>query len=656
MDFANEEQSKMTPPNNKDLSAYMSSITLQAGDPTGRVQSTAELQALFDKSATGDTIVIPPGLYWVEKNKALTDFPNNDQPCLLLRGKKNIRISAWGATFETRTHAQGILELQLCEDIVIEGLKTKGYGKFPPLDPVTGYGEKGTTAGGYPTSGYWNYYKNNSFDTSAKLKNDGIPFGTFGGGFIGNIGSGILIHRGCRRITLEKCESYGFNYAGFLIGHLGDYFPANLGYSDNSDIKFINCYGHDNYSANFAMSAVDRPEVIDCLIERAGHPNASKTHTYVDPGYGINMVGTNYSKARDGLFHANTIRGNKRKGIDAHSGGGMIATDNFIADSMVCGIFYQYVNSTQYARDSIIANNKMVNCGYARNPLAAIALEGARGGTKATQELNALVKNNHIKKCFGTYGIIFVGAFDRVSIEGNIIHGVPDQLDKTITAFNPCAIYCGYSVATQPNYSGNVSHNEVEIEDSAIPIGIMVRNLQEGTVSGNTVKLPHSAAKNGIKLWNCDKVGAFGNTVRLGTIGEPLTAETNGTVLANTLTGGNAAYQPIQGQPVAFRIAANSGNGVVTYKAGTQFVDSIVSNTYGLAVNLKNVPSGTSPFVKVMDAGSGGLVAGSTVMGYYYIRSASHTQVMVGIKANQTASHTPFNTLKTGALDIEITI
>lgn len=642
--------------NLRKIEDYLNYLIPKGTDPTGREQSTNQLQELFDNVVDGDTILIPPGNYWVEKNTALTDFPNNDQPCLLLRGKKNIRVIAWGATLETRVHAQGILELQLCEDVLIEGLITKGYGTFPAIDPITGYSEKGTIAGGYPTSGYWNYWKNNSYDSSGSNKNDGTPFETFGGGYIGNVGSGVLIHRGCKRVTLWKCESYGFNYAGFLIGHLGDYYPTDLGYPDSSDITFLHCYGHDNYSANFAMSAVERPHVINCLVERAGHPDASKTHTYVDPGYGINMMGTHYSKALDALFQGNTIRGNKRKGIDAHSSGGMIATDNFISDSMVCGIFYEWTNAAQYSRDSIIANNKIVNCGYAKNPIAAIALDGEHGGTKKTQELNALVKNNHIKKCFGTYGIIFAGAFDRVSIEGNLIHGVPDQLDKTITTFTPYGIYCGYSVATQPNFTGNVNNNEVDIEDSAVPVGIMVRNLQEGSVMGNTVKLTHNSVQNGIRLWNCDRVGVVGNTVRLGTFGEPLTPETNGKVLANTLSGGNAVYQPLQGQPIAFRITANSGNGVVTHKAGNQFLDSIVSDPNGLAINLKNVSPGTNPLVKVIDASSGGLTAGSTVMGYYYIRSAAHTQVVIGIKASPSSSHTSFNNLIKGGLDIEITI
>lgn len=630
--------------------------TLIEADNTGANQVQVKIQSYLDQAKEGETLILPPGRYWVEKNSNLTDFPNGDQPCLLLRGKKNVRLVGYGAVLFTKTHAQGILEIQTTEGSIVEGLTFQGYGSFPSIDPTTGYSEKGTTAGGYNTSGFWNYRKNNSYDTTTRTTNSGATWGRFGGGFIGNIGSGLLIHRGCANILVRDCEAYGFNYSGFQVGHLGDYSPTDLKYSDSADITFFHCNSHDNYSSNYVFSAVDRPRVIDSISDRAGHPNASKNHQYTDPGYGINSIGTNWSKARDLLVKGCSLRGNKRKAIDGHSGGGLIATDNFISDSLVGGIFYTWTNADQYARDLIVSNNKIINCGYAKNPLGAIYIGGVQRDTKVNQEMNAIIKGNHIKKCFGTDGIIFVGSFDRVEVEGNIVHGVPDQLDTSNTTFKPFAIYLGYSIATQPNYSGVCANNIVDMDHGAIIGGILVRNLQEGTVTGNSIKMTNSLVNYGLRLWNCIDVSAVGNTVKLGSGGTALDGETKGPVIGNAITGGSQSFSPLQGQPISFRITANGGNGSVLWKSGQNLVSSILSNTNGLEINLNNVAPGTTPMVKVSQAGSGGLTASTSVVDFIYIRQATATAVILGLKISPTAGHTQFSNVTGGGLDIEITV
>lgn len=630
--------------------------TVIEADNTGGTRVEGTIQTYLDAAKWGDTLILPPGRYWVEKNTSLTDFPNNDQPALLIRGKKRIRLVAYGATVFTKTHAQGVLELQACEDCIIEGLITEGYGSFPAIDTVSGYGEKGTSLGGYNTSGFWNYRKNNSYDTTARTNANGTAWGRFGGGFIGNIGSGVLVHRGCSRVLFRDCESFGFNYSGFQVGHLGDYSPTVLNYADSSDITFFNCNGHDNYSSNFVFSAVERPRVINCISDRAGHPNASKTHTYVDPGYGINSLGTNWSKATDLLVTGCTLRGNKRKAIDGHAGGGLIATDNFIKDSLVCGIYYTWTNVEQFAKDCIITGNKIMNVGYAKNPLGAIYIGGVQRDTKVNQEMNAIIKGNHVKKCFGTDGIIFVGSFDRAEVEGNVIQGTPDQLDTTNTTFRPFAIYFGYSIASQPNFAGVLANNIVDIDHGAVIGGILVRNVQEGTVTGNTVKMSNAAVTYGLRLWNCIDVGAVANTIKLGSSGTALDAETKGLVMGNTITGGNQSFTPLQGQSIAFRITANGGNGSILWKSGQNLVTSIVSNANGLEINLNNVAPGVTPMVKVSQAGSGGLLASTSLVDFIYIRQATHTAVILGLKVTPTSGHTQFSNVTGGGLDIEITI
>ncbi|WP_342577059.1 right-handed parallel beta-helix repeat-containing protein [Psychrobacillus sp. FSL K6-2843] len=625
-------------------------------DTTGRTRIQELIQIAFDHARDGDTLILPPGRYWLEKNTKLDDFPNNDQPCLLLRGKKRIHLVGYGAVLFTRTHAQGILELQQCENCIIEGIKFEGYGEFPGIDPVTGYGEKGTKAGGYPTSGFWNYRKNNSFDTSERARNDGKPFGIFGGGFIGNVGSGVLVHRGCKNIIFRSCESSGFNFSGFAVGHLGDYLPTDLEYENNADITFVECNAHDNYSSNFVFSAVERPRVLNCISDRAGHPNASKLHTYVDPGYGINALGTMFPKANDLLVSGCTLRGNKRKAIDGHAAGGLIATDNLISDSMVGGVFYKWTNVDQFTKDCIIVNNKIEDCGYAKNPLGAIYIGGVQRESKENQEMNTIISNNHIKNCFGTEGVIFAGAFDRLIIEGNIVHGIPVELDTTNTIFEPYVIYAGYSIASQPNFAGNISNNVIDVNHPRIAGGILVRNLQDGTVQGNTIKTVNTLTLYGLRLWNCKEVGAVGNTIKMGTEGLPLDAETTGVVAHNTLVGGNAAFQPLQGQSIIFTIEANKGNGNVRFKNGQSYVSIIESHEMGLEVKLHNISSGIIPTVKVSQTGEKGLLGAEHSIDYIYSCQESHKNVFIVLKPSKELSHMPFSSMTNGGLEIEIMI
>ncbi|NME05366.1 right-handed parallel beta-helix repeat-containing protein [Psychrobacillus sp. BL-248-WT-3] len=625
-------------------------------DTTGRTMIQELIQLAFDHARDGDTLILPPGRYWLEKNNKLKDFPNNDQPCLLLRGKKRVHLVGYGAVLFTRTHAQGILELQQCEDCVIEGITFEGYGEFPGIDPVTGYGEKGTKAGGYPTSGFWNYRKNNSFDTSERARNDGKPFGIFGGGFIGNVGSGVLVHRGCKNVLFKSCESSGFNFSGFAIGHLGDYLPTDLQYEDNKDITFLECNAHDNYSSNFVFSAVERPRVINCISDRAGHPNASKLHTYVDPGYGINALGTMFPKANDLLVTGCTLRGNKRKAIDGHAAGGLIATDNLISDSMVGGVFYKWTNVDQFTKDCIVANNKIEDCGYAKNPLGAIYVGGVQRESRENQEMNTIISNNHIKNCFGTEGLIFAGAFDRLIIEGNIVHGTPRELDVANTTFEPYVMYVGYSIATQPNFAGNISNNVIDVNHPQIAGGILVRNLEEGSVLGNTIKTQNPLTLYGLRLWNCKDVGAVGNTVKMGPEGIPLDAETTGIVAHNTLYGGNAAFQPLQGHSVVFTINANNGNGAVQFKSGQSYISIIESNEKGLEVKLRNTSPGIQPMVKVSQTGEKGLTASEQFINYIYSHQISAQSIIIGIKPDKESDHIPFASMTHGGLEIEIII
>lgn len=667
-------------------------------DHTGGSQVQEALQAFFDNEVPDNaTVYLPPGDYWVEKNTGLTEYPNGDQPCLLLRNRKNLRILAHGARLFTRTHAQGILELELCQNILIEGLKVEGYGRFPAIDGTSGYGEKGDSTYGYDTKGFWGYRKNNQTDTSKNTThgNGGAAWGLFGGGYIGNVSYGILIHRGCKNVTLAKCEAQGFNYVGLAVGHNGDYNPTNRGFGDSEDITFIDCYSHDNFEANFHAMAVSRFRLLNCVGERAGHPNAALTHTYVDPGYGFSARGSIYSPAKEVVVVNCTFRYNNRKGIDAHSVSGFQVTNNYVMGSYVCGIFARWSDPSQYAREIQIVGNKIEATGHHRHSEGAINVGGRRGAdySRATIETMAVIHANICKNCAGDPGIMEVGPFDIANVSDNVVRGVHNQAV-------PTSVY-GINVGTaEISYSGIISGNIVDSNANTKMVrGIQVRALAEGNVIGNTVKLLHTAANIGLYLTECVNVNAQGNYAATNAGKAFELAQTQGAVGGNIARGGpegNLQYgswviptspvdptNPVTGAllqsnlgrmrlyhpsnvfaeyraVIHFRILANGGAGTLYFYSGQDFVAGTASDPMGLAINLKNVPAGVTPAVMTQQAGRFGLrnSGNSTYnVGHIYNRAIGTSQVIIGLRTGAaTGNDIPFANLNDGSLDVVILI
>ncbi|WP_066290207.1 right-handed parallel beta-helix repeat-containing protein [Bacillus sp. FJAT-29937] len=508
---------------------------------------TLKLQEAFDRVADGGTIIIDPGTYKVSKNTNLTGFPNNDQPCLLLRNKKNVRIVGYGAKLWVDQHAQGILEIQLSSNIIVEGLEIAGYGEFPAIDTTsvgyTGYGEKGTANGGYYTSGFWGYYKNNSLDTSKKSThasiNNGRPWGLFGnGGFIGNVSYGILIHNGSENIKLFNLDVHGFNYVGIGIGHNGNFVPMDLRYNDSKNILIQNCYVHDNYGANIHALAVDGVQITNCISERAGHPDSQISHKFIDPGYGVTLRGTNWSEAKNMIVQGSIFRDNKRKGIDSHTGIGMIFADNMIENSYACGIFAKWSHDLQQSQDIIIKGNKITNCSANGTGLGAIMVGGYRSGySREKIQLHAIISDNLVKNCGATDSIIDAEVFDGLTITGNQIIGVDPRTVNT----SFYGIRVGSSTSSQKSYSLNIFNNTIDaIGAPALQRGIQVSNVEDGQVNGNIIKLEHSNSNIGLYSVNNGIVNFIGNIVSMGSAGTPIAiAQTSGYKAGNISSGGD---------------------------------------------------------------------------------------------------------------------
>ena len=78
-------------------------------DTSGQTKIQDLIQAALNYANDGDTLILPPGHYWLEKNTKLSDFPNNDQPCLLLRGKKRLHLIGYGAVLFYQNSCSGNL-------------------------------------------------------------------------------------------------------------------------------------------------------------------------------------------------------------------------------------------------------------------------------------------------------------------------------------------------------------------------------------------------------------------------------------------------------------------------------------------------------------------------------------------------------------------
>ena len=232
-------------------------------------------------------VYFPNGTYKVTKNTGL-NFADNDEPCLAIINKTNKKITGANAKIKTTIHAQGIFEIINSSFITIEGLEIEGLGIFPEIDGVTGRAEKGNNEAGYNTQGFWGYYKNNSFNTSENTThgNNGNPWGMFNGGYIGNIGNGILIHNNCRDIKILNNNIHGFNYSGVEVGFSYD---RNYNYNDSKNIEIAGNTIYNCYDAAITLLHCESVNNHNNTIYDIGHPNARYTDTYVDPRLWYNM-------------------------------------------------------------------------------------------------------------------------------------------------------------------------------------------------------------------------------------------------------------------------------------------------------------------------------------------------------------------------------
>lgn len=108
---------------------------------------------------------------------------------------------------------------------------------------------------------------------------------------------------------------------------------------------------------------------------------------------------------------------------------------------------------------------------------------------------------------------------------------------------------------------------------------------------------------------------------------------------------------------IHFRMNVTNGSATITYRKGKEYIDSITSDSTGILVNLKNVPTGSYPFLQYVFASSQAFQFSDTKsIAYMYMRGSGETSVLIGMKENElpTTSHTPLSSIQTGIVEIRI--
>lgn len=607
-------------------------------------------------------VYFPCGTYKLTKNEEL-NFSANDEPCLAVQSQNDIKLFGNNAILSCKVHAQTILEIINSSNITIENLKFEGLGIFPELDGTSGRGEKGNSEFGYETSGFWGSHKNNNYDTSNFTShasiNNGQPWGVFNGGFIGNIGMGVLIHNNSNYVTIKNCELYGFNYSGIAVGFLGE--VDNL-VSDSKNIYILNNKIHDCYNSAIDCVMSNNLTIENNTIYKIGHPNAVYTNVFCDPGYGIKLTGTSYSQSKNNIISSNNIEDCIRKGIDLHGGENSNITNNIIKNCFICGIFAYSASPNLLVKKVLISNNTILECAYASNTIGAIRIGGYNNSENEEDiEKTAIITSNIIENCSGTdEGIISSHVFDTIICSNNIIKGLSEKNQNSAIY----AIHLG-TTTDQNSKLGIITNNIISINNENVTGGIYANKLDNGIITNNLIDI---AVANLINT-NQSNVANFNNYSSLeGLMG--LSQQGINIPYVNALTTlkqtqfaqfNNSLYYKDANsiaakvpRIIAFYINANNTeNPNVTYVAGQEYVRSVVSIDQGVRINLQNITD--NPSAQIFDGGSTILNVSNTPINYRYFRAMSSSAIDIGLKTSGTENtHTPIANCTSGGLLINI--
>lgn len=390
-------------------------------------------------------------------NNTKLKFPCNNyiiDDVLVFKNKHNLVIELNDCILKTLKHGYGLLELHSCTNIVINGGTLIGANNFYPntIENDKLVNEKELT------KSFWGSIRN------AKTGNI-----SHNNGFLGSCGIGLLIHQGCKNITVNNLKSSYFNFSGISIGFRGDGDYSFGNSSDtiyNENITINNCETTYNFSSGINILAVDDCTIKNNVCSYNGHPSTELTDIYLDPGYGITCTGTN-NYAKNVTIENNTCNFNKRKGIDVHAGENIAILKNKCRKNYAYGIAVVTNNKiNEPLKDYIIKDNTIIECGNSNHKNGNYAIIGQG-------DCLGIIDGNFIKDSGKTgYNIYCING--NKEINNNII----------IKGGSINSIYA-YCIQT------SINNNNIEsINDTVIKVGSPASNNCESlTINNNKINL-----------------------------------------------------------------------------------------------------------------------------------------------------------------------
>lgn len=631
---------------------------------TGTIETLAEsvdatpfLQSLINAMPDGMTLDLLGKTFRVKKNTGfISDYPNGDQPCLIVKDKKNVRFT--NGKLIVKEHGQGCFDVIRGSAIFENGLIIQGAGNFPPLDGNTGRGEKSTAGTGWFDTALYNSGdpRNNSIDTSGYSTGGfggnfpqwgggtASTWGVWNGGFIRNYGTGIYCLDS--KVDVYGCEIYGFNGGG--VDAVG-----------TADVTVERCRIHDNYSTGiFAKAYGDGAnKVMPSLtahnndIYDIGHPDAKHTDQNIDPGYGI--ATSNSGASTVGLVNftatSNRVYRCKRKGIEAHHANNWFVHGNHVDDTGF-GIYIS-INSGHPFETAIITGNKVKNIYYTDTSVShGIAVFGLASATP--KKGSVVIHGNEVEEV----GIPIdpanpspTAARGRPIVVGNI-----DAAIITNNKVRNTRALGGIGISTGVSISQFIDDSVVNgnIVEGYFQIGIFDRNTDVSSshvCSGNVVDLLSTqpfvvGAQTGIYT---DLAETSANNIKV-----PSDFPTN-----KRLVSSAAPILGISsGRAINICVTFNgTANPSITGSSGTDYIASVMSEANGLSVVLKNINT-TVILLGVDFVSPTAPSTGAATLGYIYQRILfGETGGVLGFKTNGTTeTHISAASLTSGSIEIKL--
>ena len=461
---------------------------------------------------------------------------------LILRNKENIVLDLTGTHFKQHFHGHGVLEIENCKNITIIGGVIEGSGNFPKqtFNGSVLINEK-------TENNDWGLYKNSERTTTTQYNN----------GYYGNVSFGLLINHGCENILIDEVEAFGFNYVGIGIGFIG-----TQNETVNRNVTIQNCYTHNNFSAGIHTLNVDEFSILNNRTENNGHPSTKESDTQINPGYGITARNSSSgNESKNGLIYNNVTKNNNRKGIDAHAGIDLLIDSNIVENCFYNGIGLASFNGI--VRDITATKNTIINCGNSNDGVGIFVESGGYNVVSHNQVKNSgrngtgsgiyflhsdgLVFNNLVVDS-GAHSCMRMYPINNLEITNNtvknseqktmILMSASDEISEALTV---------------------IVKNNTLLGD--FWFGLSFDGLKNGVVSGNFIetKRNHIAENCTLHISN-DNVG----------------------LQASEKT--NASYS----EPLLSIVEVNIVSGNITFKDSNNLVDTVVSHTNGLTVNLKD--------------------------------------------------------------------